>query len=57
MDLTPLLLKQEIAIPEFIVPRSLLDVVATGEQLFWQVEARLPDGQRVASETYVVTLE
>ena len=56
-DLATLLAKSDIAVPELVVPSSTLVNVKAGEELFWQVEAKLPDGRRVASQTYVVRVE
>lgn len=56
-DLAPLLAKSDIAVAELIVPSSVLANVKAGEELLWQVEAKLPDGRRVASQTYVVRVE
>lgn len=56
-DLAPLLDKSDIAVAQLAVPSSVLANVKTGEELFWQVEAQLPNGRRVASHTYVVRLE
>ncbi len=56
-DLTPLLVKQDLESNELLVPGDVLQRVASGEQLLWQVEARLPDDQRIASDTFVITVE
>ena len=56
-DLLPVLDKQGITGVELAVPAAVLEKVPSGEQLLWQVEIRLPDGQRIASQTYVVTLD
>jgi len=56
-DLVPVLETRDITNAEVGVPAAMLEKVPPGEQLLWQVEVRLPDGQRVASETYVVTLD
>jgi hypothetical protein len=56
-DLVPVLEKQDITSAELTAPRTTLEKVPTGEQLLWQVEVRLPNGQRIASPTYVVTLD
>jgi hypothetical protein len=56
-DLALLLVQQNIASPELSVPASALVRVKSGEQLLWQVEVRLPNGQQIPSETYVVTME
>jgi hypothetical protein len=56
-DLALLLVQQNIAGPELTVPASALAHVKSGERLLWQVEVRLPNGQQVPSETYVVTVQ
>ena len=56
-DLAPLLDQPDIAATELVIPSSVLANVKAGDQLFWQVEARLADGRRVASHTYVVRVE
>jgi hypothetical protein len=56
-DLAPLLMQQDIANPELLIPTSALAKVNSGDQLLWQVEVRLPNGQRIPSETFVVTLQ
>ena len=56
-DLVLVLEKQDITSVELAVPAAVLEKMRSGEQLLWQVEVRLPDGQRIESETYVVTLE
>jgi hypothetical protein len=55
-DLVPLLVEQDLTRPEFMVPAAALKDVASGAQLLWQVEVQLPNGERIASETFVVTL-
>lgn len=56
-DLASLLVQSDIAATELIVPSSALASVKAGEELLWQVEAKLPDGRRVASQTYVVRVQ
>ena len=56
-DLALLLVQQNIASPELSVPASALAQVKSGDQLLWQVEVRLPNGQQIPSETYIVTME
>jgi hypothetical protein len=56
-DLASLLVKSDIAVTELVVPGPVLANVKTGEELLWQVEAQLPDGRRVVSQTYVVRVE
>jgi hypothetical protein len=43
--------------PEFRVPEEALANVGQGGHLFWQVSARLPDGRRIESATFMVRLE
>jgi hypothetical protein len=56
-DLASLLVKSDIAATELTVPSSVLANVKAGDELLWQVEARLPDGRRVVSQTFVVRVE
>jgi hypothetical protein len=56
-DLAPLLAQQDIASTELLIPASALAKVKSGDQLLWQVEVHLPNGQQIPSETYVVTLQ
>jgi hypothetical protein len=56
-DLTLLLVQQNLASAELTVPASALTPVKSGDRLLWQVEVRLPSGQQIPSETYVVTLQ
>ena len=56
-DLVLVLEKQDITGVELAVPAAMLEKLPSGEQLLWQVEVRLPNGQRIASQTYVVTLD
>ena len=56
-DLVLVLEKQDITGEELSVPAALLEKFPSGEQLLWQVEVRLLNGQRIASQTYVVTLD
>jgi hypothetical protein len=56
-DLAMLLEQENIAGSEFTVPASALAQVKSGDRLLWQVELHLPNGQRIASETQVVSLQ
>jgi len=56
-DLVPLLLKQDVTTAELLVPAETLASVTAGDPLLWQVEVRLPNGQRVESNTYAVTVD
>jgi hypothetical protein len=38
--------------PAYVVPAAQLQKVASGSELLWQVEAALPDGQRLSSATF-----
>lgn len=42
---------------EYLVPEDRLEEVAPGAMILWQIEARLPDGSVVASETFENELE
>jgi hypothetical protein len=44
-------------LPEWQVPEEALEGIAGGTRLLWRVEAFLPDGRKVQSETYFVELE
>jgi hypothetical protein len=56
-DLVLVLEKQDVTTAELTVPVAVLQNLPSGEQLLWQVEIRLPNGQRITSQTYVVTLD
>lgn len=56
-SLVVLLAREDIGVTELLIPSAVLANVRSGEQLFWQVDARLPDGSRLTSGTYVVTLQ
>jgi hypothetical protein len=55
-DLVMLFEQTNITRNELSVPASALAQVKSGESLLWQVEVRLPNGQRIPSETHVATL-
>lgn len=48
---------QGLAEPVHVVPESALLRLPAGARLLWRVEAVLPDGERVASPTFVARLE
>jgi hypothetical protein len=48
---------RQLAEPALVVPESALASLRAGTRLLWRVEAVLPDGERVASPTYVARLE
>ena len=39
--------------PEYLVPEAALGALPTGALVLWQVRATLPDGTRVATQTFV----
>jgi hypothetical protein len=43
----------DLEVPQFTVPADRLSSVATGAIVLWQVDAFLPDGQRVTSRAFV----
>jgi hypothetical protein len=43
--------------PAVVVPESALVSLPAGTRVLWRVEAVLPDGERVASPTYVARLK
>lgn len=57
MDLQPVLVENGVAGRELLVPSAVLDGLASGTRLLWQVDARLADGQQIVSAAYAVTLE
>jgi hypothetical protein len=46
-----------LAEPSFLVPAGSLRSLPAGTRLLWRVEATFPDGERVASPTFVTRLE
>jgi len=48
---------QRLAEPSFLVPESALAPLPKGSRILWRVEAALPDGERVASPTFVTRLD
>lgn len=48
---------QRLAEPSFLVPESALAPLPKDSRILWRVEASLPDGERVASPTFVTRLE
>lgn len=55
-DLRMVFSRSGITQTQFVVPRDSLESVASGTQLLWQVEAHTPQGDRIVSDTFVVTL-
>lgn len=52
-DLVVLATAADLAVPEFSVPPPLLATLPAGATVLWQVDAYLPDGERVTSRTFV----
>ena len=48
---------RRLAEPSFLVPESALAPLPKDSKILWRVEAVLPDGERVASPTFVTRLE
>ena len=56
-DLRPLASADGLERPEFAVPPDALATVPAGGGIVWSVEARWPDGRRLASPTFVTRLD
>jgi hypothetical protein len=56
-DLRPLASARGLERPEYTVEAAALTPVASGGEIVWSVEARWPDGRRLASPTFVNRLE
>ena len=52
-DLRVLATAADLAVPEFSVAEPLLSALPAGATVLWQVDAYLPDGERVTSRTFV----
>jgi len=55
-DLRPLAAADGLERPEYVVPAPALQSVPEGAEIVWSVEARWPDGHRLASPTFVTRL-
>ena len=55
-DLQVLNVAADLAAAEYVVPADALAPVPSGVRVLWQVEARLPGGERVASETFTTAV-
>lgn len=56
-DLQVLTVGADLSSAEFVVPRDTLAPVAPGNRVLWQVDARLPGGERISSETFTARLQ
>jgi hypothetical protein len=52
-DLVVLATAADLVAPEFLVEAPLLSQLPAGATVLWQVDAYLPDGERVTSRTFV----
>jgi hypothetical protein len=52
-DLTVVTTAADLEVPEFLVAAPLLAQLPPGATVLWQVDAYLPDGERVTSRTFV----
>jgi len=55
-DLTPVHHRTGLTTAEYLVPAEALATVAPGTDLFWSVEALLPDARRIDSPAFRVTV-
>jgi len=56
-SLEPVASAQGLIEPSYLVPESALASLPAGTRLLWQVEARLPDGERRDSPTFMTSLQ
>jgi hypothetical protein len=56
-DLRPVVEADDLAAPRFEVPAAALAELPPGARILWRVEAFLPGGRRLASETFSVRIE
>jgi hypothetical protein len=56
-DLRVLATAADLTDPELVIGRDLLQGVASGARILWQVDTSLPDGARVSSRTFVARVE
>ena len=56
-ELRTLVRERELERPEFTVPEESLSELPSGAKILWRVEALLPDGRRISSETFVARIE
>jgi hypothetical protein len=55
-SLEPVATATGLSEPEWLVPEPALTSLGPGARLLWQVEMRLPGGERRESETFVASL-
>jgi hypothetical protein len=56
-DLQVLATVSDLGVPELVLDAGALSAVAPGARVFWQVDATLPGGERVSSETFIVRVQ
>jgi hypothetical protein len=56
-DLRVLATVSDLVVPELLVNPDALSDVASGSRVLWQVEATLPGGERVSSQTFVARVQ
>ena len=56
-DLRVITTMSDLTAPELVVRPEALSGLAPGTHLLWQVEASLPDGERVMSRTFMTRVE
>ena len=57
LELRELYAKPRLEVPEQVVPSSALEAVPAGAEIFWRVEAQLPDGSLLASPAFRTRVE
>ena len=56
-DLQVLTIAADLPVAELVVPRETLAPVSPGSRVFWQVDARLPGGERISSATFTTRVQ
>jgi hypothetical protein len=56
-DLRVLTTVPDLTVPELVLDPGLLSSIDPGARVLWQVDATLPGGERVSSETFVVRVQ
>jgi hypothetical protein len=56
-DLRVLATAEDLTVPELVVERERLTSLPSGARVLWQVDAALPSGERVSSQTFVVRVQ
>lgn len=56
-DLTPIASARGLEKPEYQIPAKNLEKAAPGSTIVWRVEADLPDGRRISSQSFTNRIE